>query len=275
MSIRKNVKNLTAAERSKFVAAVKELHRQGGYQPFVGTHVSWALPPLAGPSYAHFTSSFLPWHRYFVLEFERALQRIDATVSVPYWDFTRERSTTAIPWRSDFMGGDGSGADHAVTTGPFRQGQWVIDTYTNQNFIKRAFGANAPDLPTLAQLQAVLGMNAYNEPPWDGSTANGFVSHLEGWAETAGGNMHNQVHSWIGGTILSAASPADPVFWLLHAFLDKVWVDWQAAHPGAPKYLPEAQVDNKIVYLTMPLEPWGNPVTPAYVLDHSQWYSYQ
>jgi hypothetical protein len=30
----------------------------------------------------------------------------------------------------------------------------------------------------------------------------------------------------------TSASPADPLFWLHHAFIDKIWADWQALHPG-------------------------------------------
>lgn len=275
MGIRKNAKNLTSAERGNFVNAVKELHRQGGYQPFVNTHVAYARPPMFGPSFAHFTSSFLPWHRYFLLEFERALQRIDSSVTIPYWNFTAQRSTSGVPWTSDFMGGNGTGTNRAVTTGPFRQGRWVINTFTTDDFLKRGFGVQVASLPPAPQLQTIMAMTVYSAPPWDGTPADAFVGHLEGWADTDGGNMHNQVHTWIGGTILSGASPADPVFWLLHCFLDRCWADWQALHPGAAKYLPDTPVGDKFVDLNMPMEPWGEPVTPAALIDHTQWYTYQ
>ena len=32
---------------------------------------------------------FLPWHRAYLLDFERELQRIDPEVSLPYWRFDR------------------------------------------------------------------------------------------------------------------------------------------------------------------------------------------
>ena len=31
----------------------------------------------------------------------------------------------------------------------------------------------------------------------------------------------------------TSTSPRDPIFWLHHAMVDKVWADWQRAHPGA------------------------------------------
>jgi hypothetical protein len=36
--------------------------------------------------------------------------------------------------------------------------------------------------------------------------------------------IHGSVHIWVGGTMSDAAvSPADPVFWLHHANLDRLW----------------------------------------------------
>lgn len=45
--------------------------------------------------------------------------------------------------------------------------------------------------------------------------------------------FHNRVHGLVGGTMSTSRSPADPLFWLHHGFIDKLWTDWQQAHPGA------------------------------------------
>jgi tyrosinase len=44
---------------------------------------------------------------------------------------------------------------------------------------------------------------------------------------------HNAVHIAVGGTMASSKSPADPLFWLHHAMVDKIWADWQATHTTA------------------------------------------
>jgi tyrosinase len=46
-------------------------------------------------------------------------------------------------------------------------------------------------------------------------------------------DVHNGTHRAVGGTMGTSTSPADPVFWLHHAFIDKCWADWQRAHPTA------------------------------------------
>ena len=43
---------------------------------------------------------------------------------------------------------------------------------------------------------------------------------------------HNTVHNVVSGTMGTSTSPADPLFWLHHAFIDKLWADWQVTHPA-------------------------------------------
>ena len=38
--------------------------------------------------------------------------------------------------------------------------------------------------------------------------------------------MHNQGHVWIGGTMLSQASPNDPAFFYHHANVDRLYQRW-------------------------------------------------
>jgi hypothetical protein len=39
--------------------------------------------------------------------------------------------------------------------------------------------------------------------------------------------MHNRVHYWVGGSMIPITSPNDPVLFLHHCFMDKLWSDWQ------------------------------------------------
>lgn len=49
---------------------------------------------------------------------------------------------------------------------------------------------------------------------------------------TVEGVVHGSVHNAVGGDMASASSPADPLFWLHHANLDRLWSQWQVTHPG-------------------------------------------
>lgn len=43
---------------------------------------------------------------------------------------------------------------------------------------------------------------------------------------------HNPVHDIIGGVMTTMESPIDPIFWLHHANIDRLWVAWVAAGGG-------------------------------------------
>ncbi|WP_442858219.1 tyrosinase family protein [Arthrobacter sp. SLBN-100] len=79
----------------------------------------------------------------------------------------------------------------------------------------------------------------------------GFRNRLESFitqrgdsrVSTTGSQLHNRVHVWVGGNMLLMTSPDDPVFFLHHCFIDKVWADWQEIQKinnpdAAPHYAP-------------------------------------
>jgi hypothetical protein len=80
--------------------------------------------------------------------------------------------------------------------------------------------------------------------------------------------MHNAVHNWVGGSMIPITSPNDPVFWLHHCFMDKLWADWQTSHPNEKRYLPTDGTARTGHNLNDPMHPWG--ITPANVRDHHQ-----
>ena len=51
---------------------------------------------------------------------------------------------------------------------------------------------------------------------------------------------HNRVHVWIGGDMGPGTSPNDPVFFLNHCNVDRIWSQWQQMHPGST-YQPQGQ----------------------------------
>ena len=47
-------------------------------------------------------------------------------------------------------------------------------------------------------------------------------------------NVHNSVHIAVGGDMRKASSPTDPIFWLHHANIDRIWLNWQNSANGMP-----------------------------------------
>ncbi|WP_251093431.1 tyrosinase family protein [Streptomyces sp. Caat 7-52] len=284
--VRKDVSTLTAGERRRFVNALLELKRRGEYDEFVRLHIDvYTADGENGLRSAHMAPSFLPWHRRFVLELERALRRVDSSVTVPYWDWTRDRKATSVPWTKDLLGGNGRRSDRQVTTGPFAYaaGHWTIkEGVTDGKFLTRDLGrAAAPiQLPTKSELQRALADPVYDVRPWNSTVRKGFRNKLEGWGSGSGSASwlnHNRVHRWVGGAMLGGASVNDPVFWMHHAFLDLQWTRWQRAHrshrylPAEPPGAGDAQ-HGRVVARHEKLPPWDE--TPDQLEDLSRIYRY-
>ena len=244
MRVRNNVTHLSPATKAAFVAAILALKQKpsvlnpGGagwsrYDDFSQVHMN---AMMAIPGWAHTRPAFFPWHREMLLQFENELVAIDPSVTLPYWDWTDPGSN---PFTIDFLGGDGDPAQNdKVTTGRFAfdgPDHWRLvskDDPGDPDFLARSFGSDptAMSLPTVADVNAVLSVTPYDSSPWSGGSA-GFRSNLE-FA------LHNLVHRYIGGTMGLMTSPNDPVFWLHHCNIDRLWAQWMVLHPGASPYLP-------------------------------------
>ncbi|MFE9607216.1 tyrosinase family protein [Streptomyces sp. NPDC006012] len=284
--VRKDVSTLTRAERRRFTGALLEIKRTGEYDEFVRTHVEFFVGDGdAGLRAAHMTPSFLPWHRRFLLDLESALRRVDSSVTVPYWDWTRSRGVTSVPWTEDLLGGNGRRSDRRVTTGPFAHGggRWTLrEGITDGEYLTRDLGRSRDpiQLPTAADLKWALDDPVYDVSPWNSTVTQGFRNKLEGWGTGRGSVSwlnHNRVHRWVGGAMLSAASVNDPVFWLHHAFVDLQWYRWQQRH-RSHRYLPAeppgpgSRQRGRIVARHEKLPPWD--VTPDELEDVSRIYRY-
>lgn len=102
---------------------------------------------------------------------------------------------------------------------------WVVD---------RAVPAQLSDPSDLAAWGITRGTLHPNELPVqaDVNTAmsqNSFTS----FQTSLESGPHNWVHNAVGGTMATSASPADPLFWLHHANVDRIWAEWQKMHTGA------------------------------------------
>ncbi len=231
---------------------------------------------------AHSGPAFLPWHRLMLLLFELHLQRVldDDDVALPYWDWAAPDEGTGSPlWTAAGIGGSG----RPVADGPFRAGEFAVRVESGATGrlrvtdrpLRRALGAHplAPTLPTREEVDAVLQEEDYDLPPWD-STASGFRNRVEGWRPPI--TLHNRVHVWIGGDMAPATSPNDPVFYLNHAAVDRIWEGWQDRHGRTYQPPDDADPDLAGHRLSDPLYSilTSSTTTPADLLDVTALYVY-
>ena len=264
MGIRKNAAHLTATERDNFLRAVLTLKNTIAnpaapaaqqisiFDQFVAVHLytlSINAPGGGGPiNMGHNESAFCPWHRYYLLEFEQALQAVDPSVTLPYWDWTDHTAVQTIIFQSNFMGpngGVGGVGGGNIQSGyfafnapavlpvwwPVGLAGWRVKSQLQQGYgatLQRSFSPFA-SLETQARVQICLGRNNYENP-------SGFRPYLEGGS--FGNDMHNGMHGWVGGNMGDPlSSPNDLIFFMHHCNIDRLWAMWQIdSHQGIAFY---------------------------------------
>ncbi|SDA21087.1 tyrosinase [Nitrosospira sp. Nsp18] len=273
------------------------------YDLFVVWHhvamTTFTPPTQSDRNAAHRGPVFLPWHRFMLMQLEMNLQRVlgeDLTFALPYWDWAQDgqlspaRQKKAAVWASNCMGGSGV----PVTTGPFAfepgdSGSWRIRITTNVNGqliqvnrgLRRRLGTQTTRLPKKTHTATALDQPIYDTAPWN-TTSAGFRNLVEGWQDQPqipSPSLHNRVHVFVGGDMSPSTSPNDPVFYLNHCNVDRIWESWMQPAPkghgrayvpaqSAPASLKGHRLNDTLSSLL------SETTTPADMLDISELYTY-
>ena len=200
--------------------AISELMNEGTYAELAEIHTNHTHRMHGGIADPIGYQRFLPWHRAYLIVFERELRRIDDTLAIPYWD-----------WNAD--GGRLEGfPDPADPLFP-EESRWRRNPGARQGERR----GRVPWFTCKDSIQrAIQGFDNYYD--------------FTRWLER---RPHNAGHGWIGGDMgLVMTAPRDPAFWFHHAQVDRLWAQWQKAHPGQMANLAGADAQ---------LDPWQNEFT--------------
>lgn len=156
---------------------------------------------------------FLPWHRKYVLDFERICRNLSGNpnFALPYWNWTRTRRIPAPFWSGTLLD----------TTRVVGQNDRIPAQFVRQSIIDNIL--NQTDFELFASTRP-FGQNNTN-PSWQ--RASGAEALLER-------TPHDNVHVWIGGNMQTFMSPLDPIFWLHHCNIDRLWAEWNAPPRSNP-----------------------------------------
>jgi tyrosinase len=205
--IRKNAEALTPGERDRFLAAFGTLNDQGRgrFRDFRDMHTT------VSDLQSHRAPGFLPWHRAYLLDLERELQAIDPSVSLPYWRFDQAAPNL---FTRDFIGvSAANGTVQFSNNNPLQF--WTTDNVlgVNRRPLNNWNPATQP-APIVINEAATLALGGANA--------------LYRLFRTLEGNPHGQTHISFGGSISSIGTAAkDPLFFLLHCNVDRLWAKWQ------------------------------------------------
>lgn len=210
---RKSVYALNSDEVLRLRNAFTALYNQpiAGQQSLVSKYAnSYQEQASILITYGHYQRNdllFLPWVRAYIHSFEQALQTVDATLTMPYWDYT---STDAIKRGIPPLLADTTYEDNGKELpNPLYQ--------ANYKFPLQTFRAEQAETTALKAAVPLL-QNALAETSFvDFSLAIYQVDIAS--------------HIYIGGSAKNTETTAyDPIFWFTHCQLDHFWAQWQGLH---------------------------------------------
>jgi tyrosinase len=223
--VRRNANELKDGERARYLDALKQFRAAagGGYVPFQDMH---RLASTAGDE-AHGQPSFLPWHRAYLLQVERELQKYQPSVALHYWNWDFAAPNV---FHEDFMGAPGTTGflDEPVfaTSNPLIG--WNTDLPMAMGRLQRSTGAHGDPPPSWFYAPLDDPMNPAGS--MIASADYGPTSAFNSFSSVNEGQGHNPAHGWActGGHLAgSNRSSADPVFFMLHSQVDRQWAYWQ------------------------------------------------
>jgi Common central domain of tyrosinase len=179
--------------------------------------------------------SFLSWHRYFLYQFEKQLQSYVPGVMLSYWDWTDPVAGGILV--DDFLGPNGT-INNEVRSGYFAPSAptplpswwppglsgWILPSFFGggSGALRRRLRP-VSGLPDATDLGEALAMSTYPAFQLALETGVGLSDPFQ--------DMHNGLHGWIGGGVGQMGNPAyspfDPIFYLHHCNIDRLWAMWQ------------------------------------------------
>jgi tyrosinase len=143
---------------------------------------------------------FLPWHRAYLLYFERICRKLSGMkdFALPYWNWTTSPSIPAPFWSGALLDTNRFATASSVASSSSVGATVMSSIMAETNFLTFASGS----IPLAANQRA-------------GST----YGRLEG-------TPHNYIHGFVGGDMGAFMSPLDPVFWAHHNMIERAWVQW-------------------------------------------------
>jgi tyrosinase len=235
VAVRQDITRLTATQLASFRRGIAVMQSRPETDPtswLYQAHIhgfpapgedSACAPPTSVPQPAwascqHGSFFFLAWHRLYLYYFERILRQAagDPTLTLPYWDYSR--------------------ADSRELPLPFRQPA----NASNPLFIpERDPDANAGTLrlqDTEVDAQQALRLLPFFVGP-ERSSAESFGGsavalpvHFGTFAGLLEFQPHNVIHTVVGGPTGFMSDPncaaRDPIFFVHHANIDRLWEAW-------------------------------------------------
>jgi tyrosinase len=220
--VRRDVTTMTVTDPffAKYASAVRRMHELPS-----GDRRNWRNQALIHINHCpHGTQDFTHWHRHYIANFEAICGELigDQTFALPYWNWSN--NSGRIP-----------------------------DAFYDLNELSVAFwkdpaNASSSNWPsgqvtTVGARNLAKGQGLQEDPLRGGSFAQSSIDTIQRltnygvYVRRLEGSPHNNAHVLTGGMsghMGNGMSPLDPIFWLHHCNVDRLWALWQAAGNSTP-----------------------------------------
>ena len=237
---RRNWSSLSRLERERYISAVLTVSSDPKYTPLYQTLLTKyqdSFHTVAQTTIPEI-SQFIPWHRYFLLEYEDLLRLVHTDITIPYWDWTTFTSTPYSAPVFNPTSGFGDSADPVtgcVASGPFREGEFEV-TYLNRSSgcLTRDYNDYTFFKREYLQGTLSLGTDLFNE-------FHNFVQLF----------LSLNIRCFVGGQMCTTNAASDPLLLLHLARIDLFVQKWQER----AKNNDVVQQSNKADRLVLTLDP--------------------
>lgn len=229
LRIRRDVQKMAANDPwfTKYAQAVQAMHDLQKSKP--SDQRGWRNQALIHINHCtHGIDTFVHWHRHYILNFELICGQLigDPSFALAYWNWSANNGSIPNPfydlqklnvtfWNDPSNAQSNNWSPNPVTTKGARalaKGQGLQgNPSSGQNFTQ----SHIDDIKT----NTLFGL---------------FTNELET-------GPHNNAHTITGGSangtnghMRSGMSPLDPIFWLHHCNIDRIWAEWQSAGNTTP-----------------------------------------
>ena len=227
---RQDWSSLSLAQKQRYISAILTVSSSSSLKPLYEELLEKyrsSFDTLAQSTNPE-TSQFIPWHRYFLMEYEDLLRLVHKDITIPYWDWT---SSNHDPYSNPVFDPDfgfGNSADPVtgcITSGPLRKGEFNISLFSSSPY------------NSSSSFSEVCLTRHYENFIYPGTDVLRELLSLDSGLFTV---FHNSiqlfldlnVRCFIGGHMCTSDAANDPLFFLHLARLDLFVQQWQDQNPN-------------------------------------------
>ncbi|KAF9478985.1 Di-copper centre-containing protein [Pholiota conissans] len=251
---RREWRTLSREEKASYIDAIKCLQSRPAVKPVIkaarSRYDEFQAFHINQADAVHVAGEFLPWHRQYVKNYEAELHKCGYKGGNPYWDWTLDTHSDQTFAKSPIFdpetgfGGDGQLFTYklpapvppaamridpvafrgCVMDGPFANHTIPLGPgkYIGDHCLTRGIKEEAKEFLNTPMVDYIMTQTNFGD----------FRIQVEGLPITPGHRVHDGGHYGVGGEMSNFySSPGDPLFYLHHSNLDRMWWNWQQMKP--------------------------------------------